>query len=327
MSDTTQMRHRADGPTSGGTRRAFTLIELLVVVAIIATLMAILLPSLSKARAQARGTACLHNLHVLGQGLNMYALEHRDVLPPGRLPKVDNENWQTRVYGGMKYRPTFLTMMGTYVGVPAFLDPQPTKVTVDKAGEKGDRQNYDSRVYVCPAVRTWTDERNGCYGYNYQFLGNSRLTDVDDLTSFKNWPVKTTAVKSPGACVAVGDCVGTAAAFPKLDRQPYENNGKGLQQVGNEGFNLDPPRVVPQPTGEMADQDGEAWSSLDDRHVGRSSVLWVDGHATAATLASMGYQVAADGRVNSVAIEGDVGGGNNRFFNIKGENEAWLAAE
>ncbi len=67
---------------SGRSRqRAFTLIELLVVVAIIALLVAILLPSLAAAREQGKKAKCLANLRSMGQALHEYALEDRTEQP------------------------------------------------------------------------------------------------------------------------------------------------------------------------------------------------------------------------------------------------------
>ena len=59
-------------------RHAFTLIELLVVVAIIALLIAILLPSMSKARDTARMVACQSVQRQWATGNSMYATDQRE---------------------------------------------------------------------------------------------------------------------------------------------------------------------------------------------------------------------------------------------------------
>lgn len=295
--------------------KAFTLIELLVVVTIIALLVGILLPAMSSARARAKGTVCLTHLRTLGQGMTMYALSHKEELPPSRMPNLgDGVHWQIEISGGLKYRPTFLAIMGNQIGMQPFDDPQAVKDDVDRHGELGDRQDYASESYVCPAVADWTDERNGAYGYNYQFLGNARLRDSGDPGSFKNWPVKLSRIKRPASCVAVADCMGTAASFHRP--LPYENNSREVERYGNEGFNLDPPRVD-EDNGEMAEFDEKKRTALDDRHVGRGGVLWLDGRAKLSTLKKLGYVVDEN---DIVTFEG-----NNEFFHNLFRDDPWIS--
>jgi prepilin-type N-terminal cleavage/methylation domain-containing protein/prepilin-type processing-associated H-X9-DG protein len=65
---------------------AFTLIELLVVIVIIAILMAMLLPSLGRAREAAKGSACLGNLRQWGLATQLFALDNEGFLPKDGAP-------------------------------------------------------------------------------------------------------------------------------------------------------------------------------------------------------------------------------------------------
>ena len=64
-------------------RAAFTLIEVLVVVSIIALLVAILIPSLHRAREAARRTVCLSNTHQLALGWTLYAADYKGAMVSG----------------------------------------------------------------------------------------------------------------------------------------------------------------------------------------------------------------------------------------------------
>jgi prepilin-type processing-associated H-X9-DG protein/prepilin-type N-terminal cleavage/methylation domain-containing protein len=72
--------------------KAFTLVELLVVISIIAVLLAILMPSLQKARNQAKKVVCSSNMRQMGVALQCYMQENDSHLPVGHSCNVDDHN-------------------------------------------------------------------------------------------------------------------------------------------------------------------------------------------------------------------------------------------
>jgi prepilin-type N-terminal cleavage/methylation domain-containing protein/prepilin-type processing-associated H-X9-DG protein len=88
---------------SGFFRRGFTLIEMLVVIAIIAILVAILIPTVSRGMDNAKTTRCLANLRQVGMAVTNYALENNGFLPPAG-------SW-----GGVQ-APTWFNTIAPYLG-------------------------------------------------------------------------------------------------------------------------------------------------------------------------------------------------------------------
>ena len=93
-------------------RPGFTMIELLTVVAIIAVLIALLLPAIQSAREVARRLQCTNNLLQLGIAMGNYASTH-EVFPPGvvndkgpiqNIPRGYHFGWAVQILPFLEHR-------------------------------------------------------------------------------------------------------------------------------------------------------------------------------------------------------------------------------
>lgn len=170
----------------------FTLIELLVVVAIIALLIAILLPSLGRARESARKTSCLANTRSLGQAAVVYASNNDNgVIPAATVyqGKTDLGYFALMVDGALP-RPQ---LVGTNSALPplsmrsVFICPStPVSDRSASASQTADgywqnvSNSWDNQLKVDPAPGTAATNINtafclqASYGLNGTNLNNNQ---------------------------------------------------------------------------------------------------------------------------------------------------------
>jgi prepilin-type N-terminal cleavage/methylation domain-containing protein/prepilin-type processing-associated H-X9-DG protein len=239
--------------------RAFTLVELLVVIGIIALLISILLPALSRAREQGNAVKCMSNLRQLYMGTELYAVAFKGFTMPSTAGtgSAQNFNW----WG--------IEVLGAALGVNRFGTNGASQVdAVDRL----------AKILDCPSLEREKDPAIAQFSADYTYnsnLGDFRAHDpaLDAAThaQWAAWAFFKKRTQVPGNVVVALD----AAAYvgPNDDRfqsvgdltttsgtaRPYERAGRPHKGKANVLFHDGSVRTVKafdptkSPTTELAD--------------------------------------------------------------------------
>jgi len=229
-------------------RRAFTLIELLVVIAVIALLLAILMPSLSKARDQAKKVVCTGHMKGLGIALRMYVDDYQ-----GKTHDAPNQGlWDNAFEGAgvvIKYKPND---GNAYWGIA--YEPYAK----------------NKKIFRCPSTRRVDDWPENGWGIKYQhyfrycsyglndYITDKRIDHVfkkhDEVIAFQDHiEQKLDGIDSDMFCIGPG------ARINLPQWRPSREGGTGFVDSNWGGY----------------DTVGECF-----RHMGTSMTCWLDGHVT-----------------------------------------------
>lgn len=239
-----RLRQFGTADRDGALARAFTLLELLVVISIIALLISLLLPALSRARRSGMAAACAARLREGGRAIAMYSNDYDDRAMPlaytefeiiGAGPPV--YWWGTNESGIVDHEKGFVW---------------PYLQTVPAPGS----------VFECPE-QPWGSYRpqgaaqsiTSTYGYNGYYLTPSQTPGFSFQIGHRPWQVLS-RVKDPARVFAFADAM--------IDLGGTLPRNCAL---------LDPPQLF----------DGSGWSANESptssfRHSGKTQAACVDGH-------------------------------------------------
>lgn len=241
-------------PKSTSIADGFSLVELLVVISIVAVLIALLLPSLEKARGAARTVQCSSHLRQFTLAIHQYAEEHEEWLPIASRSHVVAH--QTPLWSGV---------ISHYIGFHYYTEWSPNDYDYNPDGYRepeyislhSTKRDEKRTLLNCPQENFrnfWGRRHAVSYGWNGGHYG---LGSHDGFFTYSGvWPVRNgrtrrTEVYNPTRMVTMGD-------FMREKDFEYTYH-----------YQLNAP------------------SKLSTIHNERGNILWFDGHVTTESVDSL----------------------------------------